>query len=188
MSSTNDISKEVSEVGFGDVNFSIAVYIANKPNMQEYQELHKLTPLLSDEINFINQSCGNGWRKVFNVYAKVLYALDKDLFSFSKLAPTWQLYRDKYLLQTGSKTALVFNEPQLFNAINHSKIIHIICGRTYAKSLIKENEFLTNLMWLDDEFAIDKGMNVVVCPYFDYRQLSNVKIERLSRLITTLIS
>ena len=51
MSSTNDISKEVSEVGFGDVNFSIAVYIANKPNMQEYQELHKLTPLLSDEIN-----------------------------------------------------------------------------------------------------------------------------------------
>jgi hypothetical protein len=37
----------------------------------------------------VNKTCGNGWLKVFNVYAKLLYAIDKN-FNCPILAPTWQ--------------------------------------------------------------------------------------------------
>jgi hypothetical protein len=41
-------------------------------------------------------------------------------------------------------------------------------------------------VWLDDEFAIDKEHNLIVCPYFDYRQLSNNKIIRSIAIINRL--
>jgi len=65
-------------------------------------------------------------------------------------------------------------------------ILHIICGKTYAKQLISSGELETQLTWLDDEFAIDRANMLVVCPYFDYRQLSNSKIERLAALLLEL--
>jgi len=167
--------------GLGCENFTIGVYIANTPAMLEYQQLTHVTPLTSGEITAIGQACGNGWRKVFNVYAKLLYALPKEHFSFTTLAPTWQQYRDNYLLQVHSQTALLFSAPCLTSSSN---VLHIICGRTYAKQLINSGELTAQLTWLDEEFAIDKHNKVVVCPYFDYRQLSNVKIVRLAQILT----
>jgi len=173
----------MTNIGFGDSNFNFAVYIANKPSMSEYQNLSAVVPLNLGEINVINQSCGNGWRKVFNVYAKLLYALNEQRFEFSSNAPDWQAYRDKNLLQAESKTALLFSSPQL----THKKsVIHIICGKGHAKTLINTCNIIDNLVWLDDEFAIDSKNKLVVCPYFDYRQLSNIKIERLADLLFTL--
>ncbi|KGJ89918.1 DUF6942 family protein [Colwellia psychrerythraea] len=169
--------------GFGDKNFTFAVYIANKPNMLEYQGLNKVTALVKGEINIINQACGNGWRKIFNVYAKLVYSLDKEYFCFSNSLSTWQDYRDEYLLQMQSKTALLFSAPQLSP---NNKILHIICGKGYAKILISSGKLNSNLVWLDDEFAIDSLNNLIVCPYFDYRQLSNIKIERLAGLLRSL--
>jgi len=171
-------------IGFGDKNFSFAVYIANKPNLLEYQSLCEVTPLVEGEVNVINQACGNGWRKVFNVFAKLLYALDKKHFDYSDKAPIWQDYRDKYLLQTQSKTALLFTPPQLMPSKN---IEHIICGKGHAKTLISSGKLAANLVWLDDEFAIDRENKLIVCPYFDYRQLSNIKIERLAGLLCELV-
>ena len=173
----------MTNIGFGDSDFSFAVYIANKPNMLEYQNLSTVLPLVAGEISAINQSCGNGWRKVFNVYAKLLYALDKESFNFTKQAPTWQNYRDKYLLQAQSKTALLFSAPQLEPS---KDIVHIICGKAHAKALISNGKLNANLVWLDDEFAIDSQNKLIVCPYFDYRQLSNIKIERLANLLRSL--
>jgi len=167
--------------GLGCRDFNIAVYIANTPAMFEYQNLTRVNSLTSGEITAIGQACGNGWRKVFNVYAKVLYALPDDYFEFSLLAQSWQEYRDSYLLQENSKTALLFSPPSF---IKDSETLHIICGRTYAKELIKNNSLTAQLTWLDEEFAIDKQNKVVVCPYFDYRQLSNVKIDRLAVMLT----
>ncbi len=148
--------------------------------MLEYQSLSEVTPLIEGEINVINHACGNGWRKVFNVYAKLLYALDKKHFDYSEKAPTWQNYRDKQLLQTQSKTALLFSAPQL---TPKKEIMHIICGKGHAKALINSGKLVANLVWLDDEFAIDRKNKLIVCPYFDYRQLSNIKIERLAGLL-----
>jgi len=173
----------LNNIGLGCKDFTIAVYIGNKPNMLEYQQLSMISPVTSHEINTINQACGNGWRKVFNVYAKLLYTLDNKHFSYSSLAPTWQKYRDNYLLQPNSKTALVFSPPQLFQ---HKESLHIICGKTYAKHLLATNQLTANLFWLDDEFAIDKKQKLIVCPYFDYRQLSNIKIEKLACLLREL--
>jgi len=168
--------------GFGDCNFNFAVYIANQPNMFEYQNLTSVNPLVTGEINSINQACGNGWRKVFNVYAKLLYALNSSYYTFSKSAQTWQQYRDHYLLQQHSKTALLFSPPEL----SRSDVVHIICGKTYAKQLLASEKIQASLIWLDDEFAIDYANKLIVCPYFDYRQLSNIKIEKLSELLTQL--
>ncbi len=176
----------MTNIGFGDTHFNFAVYIANKPNMLEYQNLYQVTSLVQGEINVINQACGNGWRKVFNVYAKLLYALDKKSFNYSTNAATWQDYRDKYLLQTHSKTALLFSAPQLSANTENKDLVHIICGKGHAKALINNGKLVANLVWLDEEFAIDSENKLIVCPYFDYRQLSNIKIERVAELLKNL--
>lgn len=176
------------DIGFGTDTYQIAVYIANRPPIYEYQTLAELTALTTGEIAHIGQHCGNGWRKVFNVYAKLLYALDKEQFNFSSFAPTWQQYRDDFLLQTHSQTSLLFSAPQLtpikLNA--DQKAVHIIMGKTHAKHLLSTGALEIELIWLNQEFAINRSHRVIVCPYFDYRQLSNVKIERLAELIKAL--
>lgn len=197
-------NKTSQVIGLGDISFNFAVYIANQPAMAEYESLYQMVSLQNGDIADIGTVCGNGWRKVFNVYAKLLYALNKEDFDFSLSASTWQQYRDLYLLQEGSGTALVFSAPLLrFRTTNTvlltgkdetrveqsgpDNTVHIICGRTYAKSLIEKGVLNTELTWLDAEFAIDFRQRVIVCPYFDYRQLSNNKIERLSVMLSNLV-
>lgn len=175
----------MTNIGLGCRDFTIAVYIGNTPIMLEYQQLTCISPATSGEINMINQACGNGWRKVFNVYAKLLYALDKKYFLYSKLSPTWQKYRDNFLLQPNSKTALLFSPPLISTA---TESLHIICGKTYAKQLLATGQLVANFVWLDEEFAIDKAQNLIVCPYFDYRQLSNIKIDKLACLLKNIKS
>lgn len=176
-------------VGVGDNQFTFAVYIANQPAMPEYASLNAVRAMQNGEINSIGQACGNGWRKVFNVYAKLLYALNTPDFIFSTLAPTWQGYRDEYLLQADSRTALIFSPPteHLFVCGLSNSVLHIICGRTYAKQLINNGSIGLQLTWIDEEFAIDLTYRVIVCPYFDYRQLSNAKIKRLSAMLSGLL-
>lgn len=168
--------------GFGDVTAAVRVYIANRPPMAEYAELNTVQPLQSGEIELINRACGNGWRKVFNVYAKLLFALDAEQFSFTQQAVSWQRYRDKYLLQAASNTALLFGAPE-FTPV--AKTVHIISGRTHAKALLDAG-LPAQLNWLNNEFAVDQHQRVLVCPYFDYRQLNNDKLAYLAGLIKAL--
>ena len=170
-----------SPIGFGCPNHNFAIYIANKPNMLEYKALNSILPITQGEIYDIGQSCGNGWRKVFNVYAKLLFELDKKDFDYCKNSITWQKYRDDYLLQYKSQTALLFSPPALGKDQN---TLHIICGKTYTKELINSGKLKVQLTWLDDEFAIDEINKLIVCPYLDYRQLSNIKIERLANMLS----
>ena len=178
-------------VGLGDTQFSVAVYVAKAPPMPFFETLECLKPVINEQINTINQHCGNGWRKVFNVYAKVLFALPSEHYSFAKQASTWQQYRDEFLLQKNSKTALLFSASNITvtctdKASNNKKQLHIIAGRTHAKSLLQQGKLNAQFEWLDDEFATDTANNIIVCPYFDYRQLSNIKIARLSELVAQL--
>ena len=171
-------------IGFGCQAFEIGVYIANRPNMLEYQDINAIVPLTDNEIYTIGQACGNGWRKVFNVYAKFIFALNKKTFSHLQQGETWQVFRDKHLLQSDSRTALLFSSPKL---TADSNTIHIICGRTYSKNLINSGKLNSQLTWLNEEFAVDQSQRLIVCPYFDYRQLSNIKIDYLCELIDQLI-
>lgn len=169
-------------IGLGDTDFWIAAYIENRPAFMNLTELSQCQSLASGEIHAIGQACGNGWRKVFNVYAKLLFALPQSQFNYRTLAPDWQGYRDKHLLQQGSQIALLFSPPAVKPDDNR---LHIIMGRTYAKRLVAEGQITVPLTWLDNEFAINAEHKLFVCPYFDYRQLSNIKIERLVQLIMT---
>ena len=184
------MSQSAKVAGLGDPFAQFNVYIGNRPNFSEYPSLDFVNPLTAGEINAIGQSCGNGWRKVFNVYAKLLFQLNANLPIFATNYPSWQDYRDRELLQIGSNTALIFSPPYQVSSLTIHPLncdqkanLHIICGKRYAQQLAAQGHLSDNLIWLDGEFAVDQRNNLFVCPYFDYRQLSNIKIEHLIKLI-----
>lgn len=175
--------------GLGDNNALLKVYMANQPS---YTFLNTDKPtdigiaaLTKGEIYLAGQACGNGWRKVFNVYAKFVFALSSPLIGDCTCYAKWQDYRDHLLLQAQSKTALLFTPPVFSNTLAPANSIHIVMGKTYAKTLLN-NHLLgnpDNMICLNDEFAINLKHRIIVCPYFDYRQLSNIKIMYLVNLI-----
>lgn len=183
-------SNDSNEIGLGCSKYSVAVYIANTPSHERCASLDSIEPVSSGEIHAIGQACGNGWRKVFNVYAKLLFQLNANLPIFATNYPSWQDYRDRELLQIGSNTALIFSPPYQVSSLTIHPLncdqkanLHIICGKRYAQQLAAQGHLSDNLIWLDGEFAVDQRNNLFVCPYFDYRQLSNIKIEHLIKLI-----
>ena len=167
------------ELGLGDPHSEFKVYIANRPNYAGYNELTCVHTLEIGQVNAIGQACGNGWRKVFNVYAKLLFALKLTEVVDTTSFCSWQDYRDKKLLQANSNTSLLFSKPNL-NELGW----HIVMGKTHAHEL----GLSSSVAWLDKEFAVDRNTRLIVCPYFDYRQLSNIKIIRLVQLIHSLNS
>lgn len=179
----------MNNVGLGQLvpNDGIRVFIANRPPLDIYQQRNNLQPMELGEINEIARLTGNHWRKIFNVYAKIMFALLSPSNSLSSNISTWQLYRDNTLLQHNSATALLFSKPsvQLEASLNpkKSKIVNLVMGKQHAASLGLDREHNTELVIIDNDFAISKLNNIIVCPYFDYRQLSNIKIDHLIKLI-----
>lgn len=184
-------AKNHSLYGLGDLDALMKVYIANQPSYC-FANTNKLPseaiiPIEKNELYECGQSCGNGWRKVFNVYAKFVFALSNNQFGVFTNHANWQEYRDSLLLRKHSKTALLFSEPTLTSLDSQSDAIHIVMGKAYAHTLL-ENNLLGNpsdMIWLNNEFAINTKHRVIICPYFDYRQLSNLKILFLVELVQT---
>lgn len=177
----------MNDVGLGQIvpNGGIRVFIANRPPLPVYESLNQLEPMIAGEISVIGQETGNHWRKIFNVYAKFLHGLLVSRDALPREISSWQQFRDHHLLQDGSKTALLFSCP-VFNGLDqplHKANINIIMGKNYAAQLGFERVEGSELIVLDRDFAICPRRNLIVCPYFDYRQLSNIKIIRLIDLI-----
>lgn len=165
----------------------IKVFTANRPPLKEYDDINELSAIEVGEIYRVALKTGNHWRKIFNVYAKLMYSLavkesDKQVLFYK----TWQRYRDEKLLQECSSTQLHFNHDGLGAALSIADpgSIRIVMGKAFAESVLASTE----VIWMDKDFAINKKLAIVVCPYFDYRQLSNVKIETLAKLVSSLIS
>ena len=156
-------------MGLGDPDYRIAFCIANRPALDHYPTLDGMVPLAPGELNHIVANTSNHWRKLFSVYAKFMYQLGPQ----PDWPERWQDYRDQFLLQPGSRTALLFSPPQ-----GDSHKLHIVAGKTYAQSLS-----LSSLEWLDANFAVNSESHIVVSPYLDYRQLSNERLDRLVQLI-----
>jgi len=169
----------------GDKNAFFNVYMANQPNYlfsyQQASHAEQTFPLLEGEIVQCGQACGNGWRKVFNVYAKLVFALSQAQLGTNSFS-TWQQYRDAKLLQENSKTRLYFKATSIRPLKQNPQQVHLIMGKTYASTLSDA----ANATWMNNDFAVDKNRALIVCPYFDYRQLSNVKIMLLVELIASL--
>lgn len=154
--------------GLGDSQPTFSVYIANRPPLDEYQQLTTMKALVPGEIASIAQQTGNHWRKIFNVYAKLVFELNDQGLS------TWQQYREAFLLQTNSKQALLFSRPDFSRPG-----LHLVMGRTYARDLKMD----ADLIAVDADFQVAPKQRLLVVPYFDYRQLSNEKLARLRVLI-----
>ncbi len=178
----------MNEVGLG-VSCSqacIRVYIANRPPMEPYEHLESVKVLTQGEVSQIAQHTGNHWRKIFNVYAKFLYGLystQQALVVNLHDTQRWQDYRDAILLQANSRSMLLFSAPKFEKSESD---IHIIMGKQYAAQLGFDRETSEELVILDGDFAICKHKKLIICPYFDYRQLSNIKIDRLIALVQEL--
>lgn len=167
-----------TQSGLGDPSESqINVYIANRPPLDEYDSIDGVIPMKPSEIYSISQLTGNHWRKVFNVYAKFIYEL-WDIKNYKD----WQSYRDERLLQTGSKVRLLFSRP----CLDETNKIHIVMGKQYAEKLGLSELTHEGMVRIDKDFAIHKNKCLIVCPYFDYRQLSNEKITRLVKMVQDL--
>ena len=171
----------IKAIGLGQSDAAIRVYVKNRPNLIQFQTLSDTLPLQAGQIAQINAEAGNGWRKVFNVYAKWLYQLAPSCLAL-KSVDTWQQFRDQTLLQNHSQTALLFSEPDVTDP---DAALHVIAGKTHAKELAANEQLGINLIWLNDEFALSPTQRIIVCPYFDYRQLNNAKIDILCELIHT---
>jgi hypothetical protein len=174
-------------IGLGKATAQLNVYIENTPPLLDYQSLKVCRPVQVGEIKRIADQTGNHWRKVFNVYAKFIFELTSPNFN------SWQEFRDNALLQTHSNESLLFNLPTqtilqnlLFENIPSKNVsqnnISIIMGKTYATKLGLSQK----CHWLSTEFAINTEKKLLICPYFDYRQLSNIKITKLCQLIKSL--
>lgn len=167
-------------IGLGASSATFCVYIEHPPKIEPYNRMTNVAPIQTNEIQYIGQECGNGWRKIFNVYAKLIFEWQQQALIRDEIN-SWQVLRDKKLLQLGDNNALLFSPPKLGDA----KTIHVIAGRNYAKKLLVKGLLSAELTWLNDEFAIDKQHRLIVCPFFDYRQLSNSKITFLISLLKT---
>ncbi|WP_331345526.1 DUF6942 family protein [Cellvibrio sp. UBA7661] len=157
-------------IGLDSTSSNINFYIANRPPLDDYPVMNELRGLAAGELAHIVKHTSNHWRKAFNVYAKLLFDWHKRQ-GRKDLPNTWQAYRDLELFQSHSQEALLFSAPDLNR---NTKTIHIIAGKTYAAYLN-----LPPLVWLDNYFAINKELRLIVAPYPDYRQLSNERIEKL---------
>lgn len=160
--------------GIGDKNVQLAVYIGNRPPLEKFENTKDITPVVNGELTKIAQETSNHWRKIFNIYAKIAFMLNSHSYT------TWQLYRDNHLLQADSKQALLFDLKIVTDA---STCITIVCGKQHAALLLEGY----SIEWIDGDFAIDSTNRTLVTPYFDYRQLSNAKLEILLQLIHRLL-
>jgi hypothetical protein len=169
---------ESTLIGLGDRQSSwLNVYIANRPPLDEYTYLEELRPLVVNDIDFIAQETGNHWRKIFNVFSKLIFSYYTVTKKDCDVA-TWQEFRNNILLQKNSGLRLIFTPPNL-----SEDSIHIIMGKQYAIDLGYHEDLHEGLVRLDNDFVIWPNKKIIICPYFDYRQLSNVKIERLVELM-----
>lgn len=167
--------------GLGNPNGLIQVYIANVPDFADYQIREWVLPMKNGEIADVGKQCGNGWRKVFNVFAKLVFELNQTK-EFVPHYGTWQQLRDDYLLQEGSETCLNFAKP-LWEDMASDQRVNIVMGKQFALDC----QFPFALDWIDSKFALNEERKLIVCPYFDYRQLTNERISQLVRMIIKLV-
>lgn len=170
-------------IGLGDVAAKLVIHIENRPPLTEFEQLDHVRPMMDGEIAHIAQAAGNHWRKIFNVFAKLVAEWRAvDGFGGRAREIDWRHYRDRQLLQSGSGEALLFTPPRL----GVDGVVNIISGKGYAESLgfpVDQGQFSGNQF--PGEFALFKSQRLIVAPYLDYRQLSDVKIRYLCQLMAS---
>ncbi|MEJ2043116.1 MAG: hypothetical protein P8X74_06905 [Reinekea sp.] len=167
-----DLAVPDTILGLGDTDARLRVFIGNQPYLPQGFKLRSLVPLAPGELDLLIEENSNHWRKIFNIYAKLCFALHPNQTT------SWQEYRKQHLLQAEHRHALIFSPWRKQQA--QTDAITLICGKTYATNL----GLLAHCDDLGDGFFIDSTERLLVTPYFDYRALSNQRLKRLTDLIT----
>lgn len=154
-------------VGFGSKQADLVVYLPNRPQIDEFINLDSFRALRSGEVQEIISQCGNHWRKIFSIYAKIAFAIDPKDYS------TWQQYRDTVLLTDHGAEAVIFGcEIVPFS----EKTFHFIAGRAHFDAFsLKREEFKE----IGNDGKIFVKNRIFQIPYFDYRQFPNKLVEKI---------
>ncbi|NRB39175.1 MAG: hypothetical protein HRU20_12015 [Pseudomonadales bacterium] len=170
--------------GMGNIspaaNITLRLYLPHRPPMQEFESLNGIKLLQHGDINTIIAATGNHWRKIFVIFSKIAAALDSRQLD-------WKTYQQNHLLQGSGSELLVFCDDQgelasqLINEVN-TQTIHLFSGKACAEAA----GCMPYCEALESGFYRSHQGNVFITPYFDYRQLSNVKIDYLLSLLTPL--
>ncbi|PTY38608.1 hypothetical protein BGP77_10510 [Saccharospirillum sp. MSK14-1] len=156
-------------IGLGDSQARLVVFAPHRPPLEAYQQLNGVKPMAPGELAALVEATGNHWRKIVNLYAKLLHQLEP-------VESRWQDCRDQRLLQAGSGCALLFSPPPLAS----SDAWQLVMGKAYAEACSLDR--LADLR-TDDGFRWSPSRRLILTPYFDYRALSNARLDDLYRLI-----
>jgi len=140
----------------GPQSAELVLYLPNRPTVFSGDpEAPDISQLITDN--------GNHWRKIFSILAKIQY-----------LAGPWQSYRDQQLLQHAE--AISFD-----NQLVSTAGWHIAAGKqTWERlKLSPEDGFRA----LDDSGRCWVRDQIILTPYFDYRQLPNELCQQIRGLI-----
>lgn len=173
MNSTLSDTPALAPSGLGAEAPRLRIFIANKPPIEPYASATACTPVVEGELAHLVSQCSNHWRKVFNVLAKLQFALAQRQAGWSQDKHSrWQSLRDSELLQKPGQLQL------WFGAVHApGDAIDLVCGKQFAGAQALP------LQWLCAHFARSPDRRLLVSPYPDYRQLTNERIERLADMI-----
>ncbi|CAA0091856.1 Uncharacterised protein [BD1-7 clade bacterium] len=156
--------------GFGNHSATVRVYLPNPPPVNPFNYPEKIRPLSVADQHVIVTESGNHWRKIFVILAKLG-------LKFRDEGDDWRAYRASRLLSADGEMAVLFSPPN-----ENFGGVHIVAGKACAELL----GVADNVVWLDRYFAVDKVARLIVCPYLDYRQLSDARLDRLLELVASL--
>lgn len=158
------------KIGFGNTLPKWTLHIANRPDLEPFE--HDIFRQLElGEAAQIIQQTSNHWRKVFSIMAKISFAL------FDTGCDTWQQYRDTKLLTREGFEAINFEVYQ----VGQLSTLSIICGFQYAEQQVELAKLIPHIE--QPKLLIAEHKELIVTPYFDWRQLNN---EMLAHLVAML--
>ena len=157
----------------GEAHAALTVCVEHQPRWPEPAFASGRSTLYPGELAKLVDANSNHWRKIFNVYAKLLYALRPDA------ATDWRALREQQLFQPGQQHGLRMGST-LAEEVNQRAGLSLIAGKQYANALglLNQATSLAPGIFLHDDRAC------LITPYFDYRALSDANITRLAQIIT----
>lgn len=165
--------------GIGAKRPALILYLPHRPEAIVLSGTGEYGSVNSLGVRTFLADCDNHWRKIFNCYAKIAFAL------FGRDFLTWQDYRDNRLLTEQSLELMVFPDSKgsLREHTLGSSRISIISGIATARKMSLDFETWKLLRGFYLKEHPKNGHTTILTPYFDYRQLSNQKIETLLQLL-----
>lgn len=136
--------------------------VPHAPPLMQCDGAQGTLPAMDNRLLESLMATGNHWRKIINCAAKTAYLWQPQGYQ------TWQNYRDDFLLRGNSQQFLHWGQCDV-HALSGFKII---TGKQHGQNLLGP-------VWQEGDFYLEAEQGIIVSPYFDYRQLSNLKIQQL---------